>query len=803
MKKKILLSTLALTMAFSTMAALPFADQGIFKKAGFTRTAEASAANSVIDTLQARIGNINTILSTDDIQGKDMVTKVRGEIKTKNMSTDVEAYITANFGKLLNGTNVVERDVFKLVKSVALAGLGEAAYLDGFRQGGDYFNILKELAPGATTQDAVAFANIVFAELLNDKAIVDLAGAMNSDLNEAVNAYLTSVLEAVLAHDNAIVAVLNKAEITADVLVGLNDLITNEIDTAESKAAIAALAIAAARAELSVRTEYFPEEYVTLETKAAGKYATELNKLLTSKASLLNGYVKWSVQGSNLVVDKTNGKISLESYTSGTYAGTVTAEVYGAGLDGQALFASAQPISVTYRSGTVSVPGGGGGGGVSPTEGLPNYTEMNQATFDELDKLAKDLASAVSDKAKADAQAKIQALFNEYLQKASTVNVLSKASDTDALAKLSLSAADMKAIIEEVSKQLKAAVETFKKAYPELNAPATVLTLDMGQTKSDAFDIALSKDLMELLKTNEMKQVRVLSKGFTTKLAVDTLQGDTNWTVNSAAAKPLSNVPVVASAVYDVNFSAPTALPTGSVFVNVPMNADFKLPKHSLQVASIANGAATNLTANNGEFEYGLTNAQTFVAITGRDVNFNDIGRVEAWAGAQIDFVASLGIVDGVGKDGYAPTKPVTRAEFAKMMALAFEFDKKASSNKIADVTGDAWYNDYAQIMVQEGLMNLNSDGTFKPGDSLNRGQIAAIAARAMQKQLGWEDVTNVDEVLSVFKDADKIHPSIRKDVALAVKHNLLIGSNGMFNPTSTTNRAEAAVIFSRLLENK
>ena len=803
MKKKILLSTLALSMACSTMAALPFADQGVLKKAGVVRTAEASAASDVLDAITTRISNIYSA----DAEAESKAEAVVALINADANKAEVMDIINTALSNLPNQPQQDE-EVYQLLKSAAKIAFGEVSEVGKFRRGGDHFNTMKAIDSTITSADVEGFGNALFAELVNEARIASLMNVVgNGSLKDALETHLQQSLNAVLtSHStNKVVGLINSSKLTAADLTKVYNLVVGSNSDAY-KEAFNAIIPAFAKAELSAVDVYNVDAnngaYLALKMNATDSYSTQLSALLTKYAATISKKVQWSVAGNaNLSVDA-NGKLSvLNNPTSGPISGTVTATVYGADKE-QLVIVDNQAITVNYTQ--TATDGGSSGGGASTPAGLPNYIKLNQETIAQLKGLRAELAGALTTEAKQATLNKIQQLFNQYVEAAGTINVNGFVTDKEDAAVLSMTQDHTRELMKEVEKQLQSMVEYFKLASEDLKVPTFVITLDLGKTKSDNYDISLNQGLMEQMKSYDIGYVRVKNQGgFITKLAVDLIQEAAKWTVKMNGTVPsLTNVPVVASAVYDVNFTAPATWAAGSVFVNVPLNSDFALPKHALQVATIDNQVASRFTANNGAYEYELTQAQTSVAITGRDANFKDISKVEGWAGAQIDFVASLGIMDGVGNNNFDPAQNVTRGQLAKMFVQAFELTQQGANRQFSDVNSTAWHADFVNIVVQQGLMNTFNDGSFKPNAEMSRAEIAAVAARAMKNKYGWEEVTNVDEILSAFKDADKIHPSLRQDVALAVKHNLMLGNNGQFNPTATADRAQAAVIFYRLLQN-
>ena len=81
------------------------------------------------------------------------------------------------------------------------------------------------------------------------------------------------------------------------------------------------------------------------------------------------------------------------------------------------------------------------------------------------------------------------------------------------------------------------------------------------------------------------------------------------------------------------------------------------------------------------------------------------------WANDALLFVRSKGIMVGDGTN-VRPVDAITRGEFAKILSLAFELSMASSPAEFSDA-GDAWWKEYAQIMISNGVMNGIENGIF------------------------------------------------------------------------------------------
>ena len=105
-----------------------------------------------------------------------------------------------------------------------------------------------------------------------------------------------------------------------------------------------------------------------------------------------------------------------------------------------------------------------------------------------------------------------------------------------------------------------------------------------------------------------------------------------------------------------------------------------------------------------------------------------------------VERLNELEIVDGVEHKVFNATKPVTRAEFSKMLVLSLlnetEFNTLIIDDdhcNFTDVSKGAWYYNYVVAATNYGLINGYADNTFKPDKEVTYEE----AAKMMMKSLG------------------------------------------------------------------
>ena len=97
-----------------------------------------------------------------------------------------------------------------------------------------------------------------------------------------------------------------------------------------------------------------------------------------------------------------------------------------------------------------------------------------------------------------------------------------------------------------------------------------------------------------------------------------------------------------------------------------------------------------------------------------------------------IEFLYQNGVINGKEEKVFAPSDNVTREEFAKMAALAFDIKSESVSVGFSDVAEDAWYAEYVNALASLGIINGRGDGTFGTGDYITREEIAVMIDRVL-----------------------------------------------------------------------
>lgn len=190
----------------------------------------------------------------------------------------------------------------------------------------------------------------------------------------------------------------------------------------------------------------------------------------------------------------------------------------------------------------------------------------------------------------------------------------------------------------------------------------------------------------------------------------------------------------------------------------------------------------------------------TFIVVE-QNKTFNDVTSRLSWAKEEIEVLASRTIIQGMTKDRFEPNAPITRDQFAVLLARALQLPTVSYEGVFADVPAQlTWAAPYIEAAYRAGIVQ-GSGGLFKPDDAITREQMATMLVRALayknQNMQGNESISFADELA--------IAPYAREHVRLAASLQLIRGTvaNGklVFKPKANATRAESAVMLYRLLQ--
>lgn len=188
----------------------------------------------------------------------------------------------------------------------------------------------------------------------------------------------------------------------------------------------------------------------------------------------------------------------------------------------------------------------------------------------------------------------------------------------------------------------------------------------------------------------------------------------------------------------------------------------------------LANGLAMTLVLSS----LSITNVS---AIEKEVVDFSDVNG--HWAEKYIKDFVNKEYIQGYGDGTFRPENNVTRAEFVRIVNMAFGFTQKGNE-KFSDVNESDWYYDEVLKAVKQGYIQGYGDGTFRPNDKITREEACKIIG-AILKASG--------DGRTKFKDEKEISDWAIKYVDGLVDMGIIHGyEDNTFKPKNNATRAES-----------
>lgn len=205
----------------------------------------------------------------------------------------------------------------------------------------------------------------------------------------------------------------------------------------------------------------------------------------------------------------------------------------------------------------------------------------------------------------------------------------------------------------------------------------------------------------------------------------------------------------------------------------------------------------------------GSSGSGTVTAIdTGKSINNNpndnNAGTTDAadftdledcqWVKPAVGYLTSKGVVTGKGANIFDPFTPVTRAEFTKMVTLAFGIEPASYDGTFYDVKSDDWFAPYVAAAYKAGVVNGVGEGMFDPYSQITRQDMAVLLYRA-------KGMSPLPEEKDVYYDSAYISDYAKSAVFALYFNGIALGyGDGNFGPLNNATRAEAAQMIYKMV---
>lgn len=136
------------------------------------------------------------------------------------------------------------------------------------------------------------------------------------------------------------------------------------------------------------------------------------------------------------------------------------------------------------------------------------------------------------------------------------------------------------------------------------------------------------------------------------------------------------------------------------------------------------------------------------------------------------------------------------------MLVRAYQLADESATADFSDVKTSDWYYASVAAAVKAGLAQGVGEGKFDPNRPITREEMAIMAANALKLINKDAAASDVEGALSKFSDQAKMASYAKEAIALLTEQGVINGmTDGSYAPKGIANRAQAAVIISKLLK--
>jgi parallel beta-helix repeat protein len=167
------------------------------------------------------------------------------------------------------------------------------------------------------------------------------------------------------------------------------------------------------------------------------------------------------------------------------------------------------------------------------------------------------------------------------------------------------------------------------------------------------------------------------------------------------------------------------------------------------------------------------------------------------WAAAFVEAMFKKGFISGFPDGTFQPSTPITRAQYAAVIAKTFQLPESNQLNEFKDVKSSFWAAKAIGSAANNGFLKGFPDGTFRPGNNLTK--IQALVSIVNGLSLTGSHPT----VLQVYSDRAQIPSYATTATAIATQKLIVVNYPQIeqLEPLREITRAEiAALIYQALV---
>jgi len=347
---------------------------------------------------------------------------------------------------------------------------------------------------------------------------------------------------------------------------------------------------------------------------------------------------------------------------------------------------------------------------------------------------------------------------------------------------------------------LNTAVETFNTALKVGTGTATKLDLEVAMGKADAASafVVIGTKASNVSKDNKWvlsAEMKAYEAAITAATTVDTTTAATEQQIVAAIkalhAAKVTFLPLKKDGTHTDSSSGGSSSGGSS--------SGGSSSGGSSSGGSSSGGSSSGGSSSGGSSIGGSTSGSTTGTGTTTQTSASTLSDISGhWAYNAIVAMQTKGVVSGTPDGKFEPDKTATRAEFAKMAAVAFGYTSSGTTTNFSDVSSSDWFSKYVGALSEKNIISGVTDSSFSPNGSLTREQLATIIYRILVNK---HATLSSASATTKFADGNSIS-SWAKDAVYTLQSTGIISGKGnnQFDPAGYATKAEVASILQRAL---
>ena len=182
------------------------------------------------------------------------------------------------------------------------------------------------------------------------------------------------------------------------------------------------------------------------------------------------------------------------------------------------------------------------------------------------------------------------------------------------------------------------------------------------------------------------------------------------------------------------------------------------------------------------------------------DYRFNDVLDENAWYYDAVYAAWDAGLMNGVGRDYFAPNATLDRATLATVLYREAGEPAAKGTASFTDIAEGQWYTDAVNWAAEQGVVNGYPDGTFRPEAPITRQEMATMLYRYWKLQ-GGKYAPKAD-VLANYQDRGEVADWALEAMSWTVQSGIIVGMTPTtLNPAGSATRAQVALVLVNYLK--